>query len=151
MKINTAIISTYIALGVALTTAAAPVAADNSKDLGKYVVHYNAIPTTLLSSQVAKTYGITRSKFHGMVTVSVLEKQAGARTQPIAANILGYAKNRHNQLTQLEWQEIQEQKAVYYISEFAITGGETLDFSLVIETPDQEKFNVRFSNEFFTE
>jgi len=37
-------------------------AAENSKDFGEYVVHFNALATDVLPPQVAREYRITRSR-----------------------------------------------------------------------------------------
>jgi hypothetical protein len=44
--------------------------AENSKDFGEYVVHFNALATDLLPPQVAREYRITRSRNRGMVNIT---------------------------------------------------------------------------------
>ncbi|HEX5693313.1 MAG TPA: DUF4426 domain-containing protein, partial [Arenimonas sp.] len=68
-----AMIGALCALALAL-----PVAAQNSVRSGDLVVHYNAVPTTSLTPDVARQYGITRSANRALVNVSVRRGTPGA-------------------------------------------------------------------------
>ena len=48
---------------------------ENYKDFGDYVVHFNALSTADLPAEVARGYGITRSKNRAMLNVSIIRKE----------------------------------------------------------------------------
>ncbi|MCI2283321.1 DUF4426 domain-containing protein [Colwellia sp. MSW7] len=47
--------------------------AENMKKLGSMNVHYMAIGSTFFTPEIAKAYGITRSRYNGLVNISVLD------------------------------------------------------------------------------
>lgn len=122
--------------------------AENSKSVGDYIVHYNAISTESLPPSVAKAYGITRSTNRGLLNISVLKKGSGF--EGVAADIKVSATNLSGQLREIDLRKIEEQKAVYYISVFSVANEETLDFSIDITTPDKQTGNIKMRQQFFT-
>ena len=139
-------------LALPLLTVGLAVQAEQSQDFGQYVVHYNAIPTDSLLPEVARQYGITRSKNRGMLTMTVLKKVMNTAGTPVEAKVSGTATNLSQQLRTLDLRQIRDGNAVYYLSEFPIANREVLDFNLQV-TPKGENnaFTVKFRQEFFTE
>ncbi len=130
-----------------------PLQADSgrSQDLGDYVVHYNALPTEVLQPDIARQYGITRSKFRGFITVSVLKKTATASGKPVKAQISASASNLNQQSKTLSLRQVEEGSSIYYVDDFRITNLETLNFKLKIKPEDSDKtFSVNFRQKFFT-
>ena len=122
--------------------------AENSKQVGDYIVHYNALSTESLPPTVARAYGITRSKNRGMLNISVLKMGGGFKG--VEAAIKVSATNLTGQLREIDLRKIQEQDAVYYISEFSVANMETLDFNVQVKTPDQKTGNIKFRQQFYT-
>jgi len=121
--------------------------AEQSKDYGDYIVYYNAFTTDVLHAETAKHYQIRRSKNRGMINISVQKKNNSA----VTAAVSGTASNLTGQLKSLSMKEIKEGKAIYYISDFAISNRETLDFSVNIKVEGKEKpLKVTFRQQFFT-
>lgn len=140
-----------LAVGALLAIVALPTRAENSQDFGDYVVHYNALTTDFLTPQVAKHYGISRSKNRGMLNVSVLKKNLGVPGQSVKANVSASATNLNAQTKPMQMREISEGPAVYYIAEFPVSDRETLDFTVNV-TPQNggESMSVGFRQQFFT-
>lgn len=126
-------------------------AAENSRVFGDYVVHYNAFRSDTLSPEIAKAYELTRRNNRIIVNITVLKKVMGTTGKPVAATITGNASNLTGQLKALEFREIKEDTAIYYIAELKVSDGEFLKFKLNI-TPDGEEGPARlqFSKRFFT-
>lgn len=133
-----------------MVSRSAPPATESFRDFGDYVVHFNAISTTQLTPEVARDYGIVRSGNRAMLNVSIIRKQAGSVGSPVAAAVLAWAVNLTGQRRALDFREIREQTAVYYIAEFSIANEETLTFSIDV-TPAEERnaFSVRYVKQFF--
>ncbi|MBN1239595.1 MAG: DUF4426 domain-containing protein [Gammaproteobacteria bacterium] len=125
---------------------------ESFKDFGDYVVHFNAIGTDQLTPDVARNYGIVRSRNRAMLNVSILRKAEGSMGKPVTGSVSATAINLTGQLKNITLREIKEQDAVYYIGETGITDGETLIFT-VDATPINEpsRFTVRFKKQFFVD
>jgi hypothetical protein len=138
-----------IAMAVFLTW---PAAAEQSYAFGDYVVHYNAFNSSILEPEIAKTYGVQRSKYRALVNVSVLRKVMDTTGEPVSAKLEGYATNLNKQLKPLDFREIYDRRAIYYLAPISITNGETLDVVLKV-TPEGQKEpeTIKFRQQFFTE
>jgi hypothetical protein len=124
--------------------------AEKSVDIGNYVVHYNAFRADTLPTDVARNYGIPRSRNRAMINIAVVRKDGGTGT-PVEAYVRGSATNLNNQLTVLVPREIKEPGAVYYIDHFRVHNGETLRFSLdVAPEHGSSSYSVQFEQQFFT-
>ena len=62
------------------TVPSAQPAAASDADIGDHVVHFSAQSTDQLPPEVARAYGIVRSKNRAMLNVSVIDKETGAGT-----------------------------------------------------------------------
>jgi hypothetical protein len=124
--------------------------ADQFKDIGDAVIHYNTVTTDFFDPHIAKLYGIKRSKNRALLTVTVLKKHMGLASLPVKANIQATAVNLSNQITDLKMREITDGGAIYYIAEFPVSNKETFDFTLNIEIENSESHTVKFRNQFFT-
>lgn len=130
---------------------AAPVMAEQSQKFGTYQVHYNVMPTDELAPEVARAYGIDRSKSRALVTISVLKSNPlGGVGLSVEAVLDVSAVNLSQQLSQIKMREITEGVAVYYIGELRVTPPDTLKFTVKVK-PEGEKreSTVEFSQQFF--
>jgi len=118
-------------------------------DIGEHIVHFSAQSTDQLPPDVARAYGIVRSKNRAMLTVSVIKEDT---TVAVPADITVRTVNLAGQLKNVTMREIQEQEAIYYIGETAVANHETLVFNISI-TPEgkTEVSDVRFTREFYTD
>lgn len=117
---------------------------------GEYTVHYNAIPTTLLSADVARHYRITRSAGRGLINIAVLQHDDGA-AQPRAVNarVAAYVRSLIGQRNAIELQEIVDQDAIYYIGDFRVRGEELLRFEVEVTPAGARRpILVRFEQPF---
>jgi len=135
-----------------IAIAVAPaVQAEQADKFGNIEVHYNAMLSTELMPDVAKTYKIDRSPTRGIVTISVLKKNAMGVAQPIPARLTAYMVNLSNQLGGIDMREIREGGAIYYLGEFRVIPPNTLKFTVTVEANGQPKRDVVFSQQFFKE
>lgn len=109
----------------------AQAADETSKDFGNYEVHFNAVRTDSLTPDIARAYGIQRSKNRVMLNVAVRRKQAehGPR-RPVEADVQVAAYNLNGQTKDLQMRRISEGEAIYYIGEVSIAGSEILVFDI---------------------
>ena len=102
-----------------------------SKTIGPYTFHYVAFNSSFLSPEVASAYGITRGKDIGLVNISVQETGDIGIGKDVA--ISGYATNMIQQVRYMEFTEIREEKAVYYIAPFKFDDEDILTFKFDIK------------------
>lgn len=126
--------------------------AENSTTVGAFTVHYNAFTTSILTPEVARAYGIQRSKYRGMLNVSVIKEKAGTTGTPVPGRVQVKTLTLTGQSTPLSMREIKEQGAVYYIGEFPIRNQEKVNFAIEV-TPEgtSETFIVKMEQQFFTD
>lgn len=139
-------------LGAMLGLCAAWAQAEQSSTFGDYTVHYSAFTTDILAPDVAKAYGIQRSKSRALLNVSVLKKLMGTTGQPVRAAVQASATNLSAQLRQLKVRELNDNGAIYYIAETPVADGETLKFSITVAPEnDTVATTVTFDQQFFTQ
>jgi hypothetical protein len=127
-------------------------ATESAKDFGDYVLYFNAINTDQLSPDIAREYGIVRSKSRAMLNVSIHHKLPDGRAEAVTGAVSASATNLNGQFKTMTLREVREEDAIYYIGELAITDGEVLIYT-IDATPinDPSRFTVRFKKQFFIE
>lgn len=133
-----------------LTLLAMPAWAENSTTIPGYTIHHNAISTASLDPAVARQYGIQRSKYRGMLNVSIIKNQEGTTGTSSQAVVLAKATNIRGQLISIPMRMVEEGDAVYYIGEFRIADQETLNFDLQVQPRGETRFyTAKLSQQFF--
>ena len=74
-----------------------------------------------------KQYGLTRANNRVLINIAVLKKVLNTTGKPTASKVTGHASNLTGQLKQLEFKEITEGNAIYYLAETKISDGEFLN------------------------
>lgn len=121
-----------------------------SQQFGDFELHYNAVRTDMLTPEVARAYGITRSANRVLLNVSVLRRQPDGTTAPADAEVSATAYNLNGQLKQLTMRRISEGDSVYFIGEVGISGTEILVFDIgAVPAGQSSKFEVQFKREFY--
>jgi hypothetical protein len=144
--------SSLITLLLLLTSAvSSPAFAENSKAFGNYIVHYNAFRSDILTPEIAKAYSLTRRNNRMVVNITV-QKKDGDASKPVKANVEGFASNLSGQTKTLEFKEIHDGEAIYYLAQAQVSNRETLKFDIKA-TPDGETITaqVNFTQQFFTD
>ena len=123
--------------------------AENMKKLGSMNVHYMAIGSTFFTPEIAKAYGISRSRYNGLVNISVLDNTKVGNPAK-TASISGQAKNNLGQFKELEFTEVKEGKAIYYLAQVSYNDEETLHFTLEINDGSEQQ-TLKFSQKFYVD
>ncbi|MET0063051.1 MAG: DUF4426 domain-containing protein [Candidatus Thiodiazotropha endolucinida] len=124
--------------------------AENSTAIPGFTIHHNAIPSALLEPSIARQYGIQRSKYRGMLNVSVIKSVEGTTGESSEAVVLAKANNIRGQLISIPMRKITEGDAVYYIGEFRIADQEKLNFEIQVQPKGETRYyTAKLSQEFF--
>ena len=145
------LISSMILIGMlSLTT---PGEAQQSQDFGQYVVHYNALNTSMIPPQVAKGYGIQRSSSRALLNITVLKKVMDTPGTPVKANVTASGTNLTGQRREIDIREIEDKEgAIYYIAEFPVHNMETYNFTIDVRLEaETEPLVVNFRQQLYTE
>ncbi len=136
-----------------LTALLAPACwADQYQQFGDYQVHYIVFNTTELHPDIARSYGVERSGRRAFINVSLLKTAAGKLPTGVQAKVSGTATNLIQQQRELDFREISETGAVYYVATLAITNEEIYRFALQV-TPvgATESFELTFTQKVWVE
>ncbi|AWB57026.1 MULTISPECIES: DUF4426 domain-containing protein [unclassified Colwellia] len=134
------------ALALIFTTS---VNAENMKEMDDINVHYIALGSTFLTPEIAKAYGIERSRYKGLVNIAVLDNtQDGNPAKTV--NINGRARNDIGQIKSLDFMEVKEGDAVYYLAQVSYSNEETIYFDIMI-TDKGKQHNLTFSQKFYVD
>ncbi|RKZ69479.1 MAG: DUF4426 domain-containing protein [Gammaproteobacteria bacterium] len=125
--------------------------AESSREFGDYVIHYNAFRSDTISPEVAKQYGLTRASNRVLINIAILKKVMNTTGKPTSSKVTGHASNLTGQLKNLEFREITEGTAIYYLADTKISDGEFLKFDIkIIPEGETRAARLRFDKRFFT-
>ncbi len=123
--------------------AAEAIKGDRQETFGDVTVHYNTFNSTYIQPDIAKAAELIRSKNQGVINVSVLK--AG---KPLVASVSGSVKDLTSKSVPLNFKQITEQGAIYYIAQYPVDQQETRTFEIKVQTGD--KINtINFNQELF--
>jgi len=124
--------------------------AENSTSSGGYTIHHNALKSDFLTPAIAKAYNIQRSKFRGLINISVIKDHPGTKGTPVKAAIKIKAMTLSGVPKDIDLAEIVEDDAIYYIGDFPVINLEIVNFTLEI-TPEGEDRPIaaKFTQQFY--
>ena len=126
----------------------AVVSAEQFQQFNKLEVHYIAIPSTFIQPDVAKQYNIKRSSYNGLINISILDNTQDKKA--ISAQLTGTGNNLIGQTHQLQFTEIKEGEAIYYLAEYPYTNEEIVNFEINIKT-NKASNTLKFQHKFYAD
>lgn len=123
-----------------------------SETFGDYTIHYQAVNSTFIDAGIAEQYGITRSDRHAFLNISVLKATAGGGMTPVTAAVSGGKRNLLGQVGAIDFREIREGDAIYYIGEFEFSNAGIVRFIINVQ-PEQtgQTHEVRWETRMYNE
>ncbi|MDX9675923.1 DUF4426 domain-containing protein [Pseudomonas zeae] len=116
---------------------------ERKETFGDVTVHYNTFNSTFLTPDIAKAAELIRSKNQGVINVSVIKDG-----KPLVANVTGTVKDLTSQSVPLNFKQVTEQGAIYYIAQYPVPQQETRTFEIKVQNGD--KINtINFNQELF--
>lgn len=122
--------------------------AEQSQDFANLKVHYMALPSTSLPADIGKRYGIKRSKYSAVITITVQDKQADLAA--ISAQLSGTATNLIGQTQILNFQEFKEGKAIYYLATYPFINEEIVNFKIKIDSQNRSNI-LKFQQQLYVD
>lgn len=136
----------FSAFGLLCAAMFAQAAPQGEVALGHYQLLYSAINSTLLPAEMANAYNLKRKADEVLINITVLDTQT---KRPVPIGISGVAKNLIQQSKPLNFREIKETDAVYYLATLRTTEREVFHFLLDVNLPDGRTEKVKFTQELF--
>jgi len=109
------------------------------KTFGDVRVYYSAFNSSFISPDVANAYNIVRGKDRGLVNIAVVPEGTGHGT---AALVGGTASNLLAQQQTLEFTEIREGDAIYYLAPFRFSNEDPLSFTIHVRPANADSTNT---------
>ncbi|MCS3837821.1 hypothetical protein HNR03_002428 [Pseudomonas sp. JAI111] len=123
--------------------AADVIKSERQETFGDVTVHYNTFNSTYLTPDIAKAAELIRSKNQGVINVSVIKDG-----KPQMAQVSGSVKDLTSQSVPLNFKQITEQGAIYYIAQYPVDQQEIRTFEIKVQNGD--KINtINFNQELF--
>lgn len=122
--------------------------AQQSETFGPFELHYSVVNTTFLDPKVASSYGITRGKKRAILNLAVREQLgegSAARSMLLQGRTWDLMQNQS-----LEFKEIREGEAIYYIAEFTFINEEWRFFEMDFR-PDgaDQSYTFKFKHQLY--
>lgn len=152
-------LSLYACLMFAITAGQAADHVPDAKTLhyqparfGDYEVHYSAFNSRFVTPEIAERYKFERSGNYGIVNIAIRNVKDSDSGKAVTGQVKGSRRNLLSQKSGLEFQEIQETDAIYYLAGFRFSGEELLKFSIDV-TPNGSAHTetIQFEQKFYQE
>tara|TARA_B100002049_G_scaffold86992_1_gene64105 strand:+ start:257 stop:691 length:435 start_codon:yes stop_codon:yes gene_type:complete len=124
-----------------------PAYGEQMAQLGPWDVHYIVVDTTFLTPEVARNYGIVRSKYNALVNITVLNSDT---QQAQNVSVSGKATNLIGNTRNLAFKKVEEGESIYYLAVLPFRDRETFRFAIDVRHGNDVK-TLKFKQELFTE
>ena len=106
---------------------------------GEIDIHYTAFPSTIIAAEAAQAHDIVRSENKIIVNVSIKQ-----RDEPAKVQLAGEVINLLEQVIKLNFTEVQEDSAIYYLATHISRPKDVLRFNLFVTPLDGKTFPITF-------
>jgi hypothetical protein len=107
---------------------------NTSYELEHHIIYYNVFNSTMIPPDIAEIHNLVRAKDRVYVNVALVKKTGG---NGIPAIITGSHRNLMQQKFELEFIEIKESTATYYLAPIRFINEEILHIDLSVESLDK--------------
>lgn len=119
------------------------------QDHGDYRVLISHFNSDFLQPATASALGLTRAANQAIINIAVTHKGAdGYYSLGLPAQVSGHSVNLMQQQKTLDFVEVAEQTATYYLAPVRITNEEVLHFSLTVQI-DDVSLPITFTRTFY--
>ena len=131
---------------VLLALAAGALFAEQKQSFGGYDVHYSVFNPSFLRAEIAERYDIVRGRDKALVNISVLDGERSV-TVPVSGSVM----NLLGQSQALDFREVREGEAVYYLAMLTYQDRDTLRFEITADLPGHGPAVVKFQQTLYWE
>jgi len=122
------------------------------QEFGDYKVYFSVFNSSFIQPDIAQAYNLTRGKDRALVNIALVKKKDVGDTEGLATTIKGHSQNLMQQRRDLEFMEINEQSAVYYLAPVRFTNEEILHFTIEVKpNANSRPMTVTFSKKLYVD
>lgn len=119
--------------------------AESAVDWRGYRIHYTTLPSTAIPADVARQHDIVRAGNRIITNIAV--RQDG---RPVRVQVAGKSRNLLAQESDLEFREVLEQDAIYYLCSQIVSETDTIWFDITIKPAgESEAYHLAFTREYY--
>ncbi|NIB39389.1 DUF4426 domain-containing protein [Pseudomaricurvus alkylphenolicus] len=119
---------------------------------GDHKVLHTVFNSSFIQPNIASAYNLTRGKDRALINVALIRSTESGNSNGLPAKVTGTVANLMQQQRSLEFIEIHEQNAVYYLAPLRFTNEEVLHFNLEVTPKGQGKsYTVKFSKKLYVD
>ncbi len=134
-------------LGLLAVLLVAPAQAEQSVREGEFVVHYSAVNTTSLPTDILRGFGIVPAPKRRLLVVNVQNGNA-----QVAASASGTARNLMQQSQKLDLRAAPQASMLDLLATFEASEGEVLIFELSVQPQGAPRpIAIRFQQQFYND
>ncbi len=136
--------------GLLLILLGSPAIAEQMKSFGDYDVYYSAFNSTFIEPKAASQYKLVRANDLAIINITVRKRLTDKKSRGQKAIIKGHSFDLIHR-KELQFQEIKEGDAIYYLSEVPFRNKDELTFTIKIQPdPNKPAYTLEFKQQFFT-
>jgi hypothetical protein len=110
-----------------------------------YDIHYSTFSSKLVPIEVANAHDIIRADNRLITNISIRRKGA-----PVRANVHGTVRNLLDQQVELEFTEVTERQAIYYLATQIVNAKDTISFRIFIRPERENKtYQLEFTRQYY--
>ena len=129
-----------------------PISQAGEKRVGDYIIHYNAFNSSFVQPETAVQYKIQRSKYTGLLNVSVHKVIEDGKDKALKVAMRGKATNNLSQFQELGFKEVVEGDAIYYLADFQFRDEENMDLDFTVNIPGyKQPVSITISQKFYAD
>lgn len=121
------------------------------KKAGDLTVYFNVFHSTDIPANIANTYRLVRGRDRALINISVVKTKDGQTTLGLPAKVTGITKNLMQQQQTLNFIEVSEGDATYYLAPFVFNNEDLLHFSVQVALGENKPVEVNFNRTLYTE
>lgn len=135
---------------LALTTSAAQADEKTFTTFDNYQVLHTVFNSTFIKPEIASAYNLTRGKDHALINIALVKTDDVGQSYGLPAKVTGTVANLMQQQKPLEFIEIKEQNAVYYLADLRFQNEEVLHFTINVNANGKDH-EVTFTKKLYAE
>lgn len=141
MNIRTLCITAAMVLLAPLALAQEPF-----KEYEGHRIFYSAFNSSFITPEVAQLHSLSRGSDQGLVNIAVVRSTPEGDSLGLPAGISGQVTNLIQQTETLEFAEIRDGEAVYYLAPFKFENEDALHFDITVSVDDTKApYTFRFT------
>ena len=140
----------FVAIVCTLVVAAIAVAQEPYKEHAGHKIFYTAFNSSFIQPDIAQLYELTRGSDQGLVNIAVVKSSPEGDSLGLPVKVSGSATNLIMQTNQLDFTEIRDGEAVYYLAPFEFENEEVIHFDIEVEVAaNTAPLSFRFTRTFY--